>query len=194
MSELITGIASEINREHEQVQECFKSGFNHALRVGELLCEVKSELPHGEFTKWIEANCNFGVRMAQRYMEIYSNKDYLLKAKRVAHLTDGEFTIRKALDVIESKKSLERIKQNEIPVTLEGKVRFRIKDQNREVKSYLDSVIGLIKGLPRAKDALDYGLFSDEAKRFTIRKNELLIKQLQEFNDALKGGDDDVSH
>jgi hypothetical protein len=190
--ELIEGIASEINREHAQVQECFRAGFNHALRVGELLFEAKDELEHGKFTDWVEANCDFGIRMAQHYMEFHANKDYLLEAKRVSHLTDGEFTIRDAIKTLSWKKAREGVRQAEIPVTLKGRVTQRIKGENREVKVYLDAVTGLIsKGIPNAKDALDYGLFSPEARRFTIRKNEALIKRLKEFNEALKGGENE---
>jgi len=64
----ITIHADAINREHRMARASAESAVQHAMRCGELLAAKKAELPHGEFQAWIEANCEFTWRTAQRYM------------------------------------------------------------------------------------------------------------------------------
>jgi len=45
--------------------------------LGKILSFIKEEIPHGEFVNFIEAQCPFDVRSAQRYMRVYEcYKDY----------------------------------------------------------------------------------------------------------------------
>ena len=48
---------------------------NEGAKIGQHLIEVKEGLPRGEFTDWIEANCNFSVATARRYMSAARAKD-----------------------------------------------------------------------------------------------------------------------
>jgi len=42
---------------------------NHAVTIGNLLIEVKSRLPHGAYTPWIEENLEVSARQARRYVD-----------------------------------------------------------------------------------------------------------------------------
>ena len=68
MSGAIT-TATAINREHQLAKQSATSAVQHAIRCGQLLAEVKVDLPHGQFGKWIEANCQFEYSTAARYMK-----------------------------------------------------------------------------------------------------------------------------
>lgn len=62
-------LAKRINVEHELCVAAARSAVEHAIRAGRLLIEAKGSLGHGKFLSWIEAHCDFGERMAQRYMK-----------------------------------------------------------------------------------------------------------------------------
>jgi len=47
-----------------------KRATEHAVEMGQALIDVKSRLPHGEFVKWVEAQCGFKIRMAQDLMKL----------------------------------------------------------------------------------------------------------------------------
>lgn len=55
------------------------------FEVGQLLCEAKAALPHGEFEAMVEKSCPFNIRTAQRLMQIASN-EVLSEATHGSHL------------------------------------------------------------------------------------------------------------
>lgn len=67
--------AESINAEHRLARASAEDAVAHAVKCGELLIARKAELPHGEFTHWVEANCEFGVRRAQAYMTAWRKND-----------------------------------------------------------------------------------------------------------------------
>lgn len=78
---------SEINEEHRKCRDSMQAGLEHALRVGELLSEVKGNLKHGEFIPWVENNCEFSTRTAQTYMRVFKELPKLGNTQRVALLS-----------------------------------------------------------------------------------------------------------
>ena len=66
--------ATEINELHEKACALMKDSVNFAIRAGELLSQKKEELPHGQFTKWVDENIHFTVRTAQSYIKIFKHK------------------------------------------------------------------------------------------------------------------------
>ncbi len=65
-----SSIIAEINREHELAINAYDTAREHGLRVGALLLQVKAELPHGKFGKWLAENVTaVSERQAQRYMQ-----------------------------------------------------------------------------------------------------------------------------
>ena len=65
----MTSIIAEINNQHELAINAANQAVEHAKRAGELLLQVKAELPHGEFGKWLAENVTVSERQAQRYMQ-----------------------------------------------------------------------------------------------------------------------------
>ena len=76
----------EINRLHEEVQSLATDALDRAIRIGELLCSVKSALGHGRWLSWLEDNVSFSERTAQNYMRVFQ-KRARLKSANIADLT-----------------------------------------------------------------------------------------------------------
>ncbi len=62
------GAIAEINQEHRLAHSCAKDAISHAVRCGELLADLKKNLPHGQFQNWIKQNCAFSYSTANRYI------------------------------------------------------------------------------------------------------------------------------
>ena len=60
---------NDINEAHRLARQHAESAVQYAIRCGELLAAKKAELPHGEFGKWVEANCEFSYSSARAYMQ-----------------------------------------------------------------------------------------------------------------------------
>lgn len=65
----MTSIIAEINSEHALALNAANQAVTHGKRVGELLLQVKADLPHGEFGAWLAENVTVSERQAQRYMQ-----------------------------------------------------------------------------------------------------------------------------
>jgi len=59
------------------IKSAMETAYQKALRLGEMLSNVKGILPHGEFGKWIEENMNFKKSMAYKYMTLFERKEEL---------------------------------------------------------------------------------------------------------------------
>jgi hypothetical protein len=86
--EVVKNRVQEIWNLHGLFIESLKKSLEHAMRIGELLVEQKSELPHGLFGAWIDSNMPFSIRTAQNYMKVYRERDRL-KSATVSHLTEA---------------------------------------------------------------------------------------------------------
>jgi len=67
-------LAQEINQEHQAFRSAFKTTFRSAMRAGDLLNEAKAQAGHGNWTAWVEENCEFSGRTAQVYMRLANNR------------------------------------------------------------------------------------------------------------------------
>ena len=76
----------QINTLHSNIEGKLRSTVEDAIKLGELLTNVKKELPHGAFLNWISDNCNFSQRSAYNYIEV--NK-YKSKIATVANLPEA---------------------------------------------------------------------------------------------------------
>jgi hypothetical protein len=83
----LSRLAVTANAEHAAFETTQTAALAHAIAAGEALIEAKCMLGHGEWLPWVEANCDFGERTAQRYMRIARN------TSRVSDLR----TVREAL-------------------------------------------------------------------------------------------------
>jgi DUF3102 family protein len=77
---------AEINRLHGEVQSLATGALDRAIRIGGLLCSVKSPLGHGRWLSWLENNVSFSERTAQNYMGVFRRRARL-KSANVADLT-----------------------------------------------------------------------------------------------------------
>ncbi|MEH2033351.1 MAG: DUF3102 domain-containing protein [Nostoc sp.] len=73
----LSELANNINQAFNQSKEFYKAGINNLQQAllcdkqaGDLLIQVKAELPYGQFTSWVEENCRFTMRHAQFLMKI----------------------------------------------------------------------------------------------------------------------------
>jgi hypothetical protein len=75
----------QIKDMHGIVTDGVRLVFENAINIGEILCQQKKELLHGEFTKWINESLPFTDRAARNYMKLFKNKD-MLKDVNVSRL------------------------------------------------------------------------------------------------------------
>lgn len=67
-------LAHEINQEHEAAEHARNDWQLRAIRVGELLVEAKSQLPHGAWLPWLAENFPFTPQTARGYMRIFRHQ------------------------------------------------------------------------------------------------------------------------
>ncbi|MFC1783488.1 DUF3102 domain-containing protein, partial [Planctomycetota bacterium] len=84
--QITTTRTDEIISLHRELEGIYKATLPKAIRIGELLAEVKAELDHGAFIPWIKTNLPFSERTARNYMNLYQNRA-ALKTASVADLT-----------------------------------------------------------------------------------------------------------
>jgi hypothetical protein len=63
--------AREIKTLHEQIEQTSRATVAAAVRIGELLTEVKANLKHGQWLPWLRANCAFSQPHAAKYMRAF---------------------------------------------------------------------------------------------------------------------------
>ena len=74
MHKLTQATSSEINRLHQLATKSASDAIEYAKQAGELLLQVKAQLPYGAFGGWIEQNLSVSARQAQRYMAVAQGK------------------------------------------------------------------------------------------------------------------------
>jgi hypothetical protein len=65
----LVDLTAQIKSEHQAVIDSFKSGFEHAIRCGELLTEAKNVVGYGNWGKWL-AGMTFAETTARGYMRM----------------------------------------------------------------------------------------------------------------------------
>jgi len=68
-----------------------------AIACGDALVQLKAELPHGEFTPWVNENMPVSLKQCQRYMKVYDNRGLIEKRPGVVF---EDLTIKGALNYI----------------------------------------------------------------------------------------------
>jgi hypothetical protein len=63
-------IVTEIETLHLKFLENARNHLLLAKKIGEILERKKSEIKHGEWEIWVEANLSFSIRTVQYYMKI----------------------------------------------------------------------------------------------------------------------------
>ena len=81
-------VVDEINRLHNGILGHARQSLDSAIRIGEILTQVKAAARHKEWLPWLEDNVAFNVRTAQRYMSCYERRDQF-KNDNVSHLSEA---------------------------------------------------------------------------------------------------------
>jgi hypothetical protein len=97
----LADLTAEIQIEHEAVIGSFKSGFDHAVRCGELLIKAKKIVDHGCWLPWLKANPWISSRTASDYMRLAANRS-VIEAKSAE---SADLTIQSALRLLAPPKS-----------------------------------------------------------------------------------------
>jgi len=70
----LPALADRIRAEHQAVQAAMRNGVTHALAAGDGLVQAQSQVPSGQWARWLKENCFFSVRTAQLYMQLAGNR------------------------------------------------------------------------------------------------------------------------
>jgi hypothetical protein len=143
----LTAIATEIRAEHEQGLSAFRRGFDHFLRVGELLRQARAAVGHGHWTRWLLESTSISetaargyIRMAEEYPKLDAEN-----RQRVADLP-----WREALKAIAKAREETTAAPSASPTTrtsttsasdLKDEENARLKDENAALKTFRDNVV-----------------------------------------------------
>jgi len=83
---LWVGPVDEIVLLHHDILGHARQSLNNAIRIGEILSQVKGALKHGEWLPWIKEFAPFSIKTAERYMACFENKE---KIANLTNLTDA---------------------------------------------------------------------------------------------------------
>ena len=69
----------KIEAAHQNAINSSRTALERAIEVGRLLLEAKAKLEHGDWLPWLETHTSIGVRQAQKYMRLYTERHKLNK-------------------------------------------------------------------------------------------------------------------
>lgn len=72
MTTSLSHLATSISSECRLALESAETAVEHARRAGELLTEARQSIPHGEWRRWVEAQCGISARTAQKYIRLHA--------------------------------------------------------------------------------------------------------------------------
>jgi hypothetical protein len=75
---------AEINKLHAEIGLAARTSLEKAVRIGELLEEIKNAKPHGEWLPWLKVNVPFSRQTADNYRHIYAERDKLLNVSNLS--------------------------------------------------------------------------------------------------------------
>jgi hypothetical protein len=67
-------LATRIKAAYAAIGQACKDVVGRAVAMGDLLNQAKNRMAHGNWSAWLQANCELSERTAQRYMSIADNK------------------------------------------------------------------------------------------------------------------------
>lgn len=89
-----------IQAEHEACSENASRALQHALACGDLLIQAKESVVHGGWQDWLTMNFASGIRTAQLYMKLASNREKLEGAISSKTSSDALLSISQAAKLI----------------------------------------------------------------------------------------------
>ena len=101
----------EINTLHSNIEGKLKSTVKDAIKLGELLTNVKQKLPHGTFLNWINDNCNFSRQTSHRYMSLFQYKSKCITMKHLPEAYKQIQYLEQEKKKTETQKAFQRVQQ-----------------------------------------------------------------------------------
>ena len=123
-SNSLPDLAARIRIEHRAASDKLSEALAHAMAAGDLLIEAKTQIPHGGWLPWLEANVEISDRTARLYMQTAKSWAEIAEAakwQRDADLSLGEAMALLALST-DIRKLLSFVKRCE---GLEGEELFQ---------------------------------------------------------------------
>ena len=120
-----------LNFYHQQVQESLRNALVYAWKAGGILSQVRSSLPHGEWTPWLSANFQGTPQTARGYMRISDRWDEIESALDA----NPNLSLRRGLKILSSPNTapstdprdvLEEIFAHAVALTQSGHLRSTI--------------------------------------------------------------------
>src|SRR6516165_8106894 len=80
-------LSEEIDRKLVQAEKHQRACLKELKDAGAMLLEIKAKVGHGNFESWIEREFRYGVRMAQKIIQLHEGWDELTGAAKVDCIT-----------------------------------------------------------------------------------------------------------
>lgn len=145
-------VAMTINELHKEILQNANDLLKKIIELGRLLTEIKEELGHGKFVKWIDKNALFSMRTAQRYMRIYKNKDLIQKIE-IDRLTSAY-------------KLLEQPPKSDTDVAFEENHENEVEQEYEEIETHIEK--------PKEKNQYEYWNYLSPLIEYMYKTYEVL--------------------
>jgi hypothetical protein len=97
----LSDLGARIKSGHSSLIGLGRRYVDHAISIGEDLLKAKLLVGHGNFLKWVEDNCGFADKTAERYMKFAENKDKLRSMEQIKFETISNLTLNAAERLID---------------------------------------------------------------------------------------------
>lgn len=107
----------ELRKLYGEMQSLFLAALDKAIRMGEILSDIKAELPHGQFQTWVNSSgLPFKDRSARLYMRLAKHKEQIQLAgingieeayKFISSGTTVDESKRQDLTVLENQRTVQ---------------------------------------------------------------------------------------
>lgn len=177
-------LAEIVNREHVALQSVAAGMMKRAMRLGEILIEVRARCLRGEWRKWADSHLDFSVETANNYM-------------RVAHFKDSVptgATIQEALQLLSGLPDSRHRAVREYSPEVRERARQLVEDEGfsraaaaRQLgvtKNWVRGVIDPEVAQRRLKSRQKYELKRADERRLAIEAER--ARKEQEHRDAVK--------
>ncbi|MEM8604134.1 MAG: DUF3102 domain-containing protein [Cyanobacteria bacterium P01_H01_bin.121] len=100
-------LALQINRKATEAQDGFKQMLYAAKDCGQFLAQARQQVAHGAWSPWVETNCSFGLRQAQKYIRLAENWHQV--ELQLQNANPGSLSLNQALALVADRKEPEAI-------------------------------------------------------------------------------------
>lgn len=102
--------ATEVKRLHEGIESKMRSSVEDAIRIGEILSQVREKKGHGDFLPWV-STLSFSNKTAYRYISLYEYKSKIVTMTNLQEAYKQVATLEAQEKQSEEKKAWARVKE-----------------------------------------------------------------------------------